>query len=291
MAYASFTELSAAAASTGSLGAATIAREVEETGTDAADLRERMLATLGVMREAVTAGLQGSTRSRSGLVGGDAALVSSASGGPIGAPFTTVLAAALATAEVNAAMGRIVAAPTGGASGVLPAVLLTCAERSGLDDDALVDGLFASAGVGGVIAARATLAGAAGGCQAEIGSAAAMAAAAVVDMYGGTPEQCGHAASLALQGLMGLVCDPVGGLVEVPCVARNATGAAVALAAVELALAGVTFPIPFDQVVDAAGQVGRSLPPSLRETALGGLAVTAEGQRIADRLGAEERNE
>ena len=186
-----------------------------------------------------------------------------------------MIAAALATGEVNASMGRIVAAPTGGASGVLPAVLLTVGAQVAASEEALTEALFAAAGIGGVIATRATLSGAAGGCQAEIGSGSAMAAAAAVELSGGTPEQAGHAASLALQGQMGLVCDPVGGLVEVPCVFRNATGAAVALAGAEMALAGVEFPIPFDEVVDAMGLVGRSLPPSLRETALGGLAVDA----------------
>lgn len=280
MAYASFAELLSSAAETGSLAGAALAREAWESGEDPVVLRTRMRETLAVMREAVARGLADEAHSRSGLVGGDAARVAASADGPVNGRFSATLAAALATAEVNAAMGRIVAAPTGGASGVLPAVLLVSAESRGLSDEALVDGLFAAAGIGGVIAARATLSGAAGGCQAEIGSAAAMAAAAVTELYGGTPQQAGHAASLALQGLMGLVCDPIGGLVEVPCVARNATGAAVALSAIELALAGVEFPVPFDEVVDAQGQVGRSLPPSLRETALGGLAVTPTGKRL-----------
>jgi L-serine dehydratase len=193
------------------------------------------------------------------------------------------IARALAVAEVNASMGRIVAAPTGGASGVLPAVLTTIAERTGAPRERTVLALVTAAAIGGVIAARATLSGAAGGCQAEIGSASAMAAAAAVELAGGTPSQAGHAASFALQGLLGLVCDPVGGLVEVPCVVRNATGTAVALAAVELALAGVEFPIPLDEVIDAMGHVGRSLPPSLRETARGGLAVTPTGKALGDR--------
>ncbi|MDO8987503.1 MAG: L-serine ammonia-lyase, iron-sulfur-dependent, subunit alpha, partial [Coriobacteriia bacterium] len=149
-------------------------------------------------------------------------------------------------------------------------------------DRDVADALITASAIGAIIASRATLSGAAGGCQAEIGSAAAMAAAAVTELLGGTADQCGHAASLALQGLLGLVCDPVGGLVEVPCVARNATGAAVALSAAEMALAGVKFPIPFDQVVDAAAMVGRSLPPSLKETAAGGLAVTPEGRRLGN---------
>ncbi|MEN6429779.1 MAG: L-serine ammonia-lyase, iron-sulfur-dependent, subunit alpha, partial [Coriobacteriales bacterium] len=216
-----------------------------------------------------------------GLVGGDARRVSVSAPRLAGDTFTDVIARAMAVAEVNACMGRVVAAPTGGASGVLPAVITTMATRLGSPPDALVDALATAAAIGGVIAARATLSGAAGGCQAETGSAAAMAAAAAVEMAGGTPEQAGHAAAFAIQGLMGLVCDPIGGLVEVPCVARNATGAAISLAAVELALAGVEFPVPLDEVIDAMGQVGRSIPPSLRETARGGLAATPTGRSLA----------
>lgn len=281
MAYPSFAELTAAAAEHGSLAQAVAEKEAEETGASVAEVRARMSDTLGVMRASIARGLAGEAHSRSGLTGGDAARLAASDAGPVGGTFSATLAAALATAEVNAAMGRIVAAPTGGASGVLPAVLLTLAERHGASDEALVDALLVAAGIGGVIAARATLAGALGGCQAEIGSAAAMAAGAATAMLGGTAEQSGHAASLALQGMLGLVCDPVGGLVEVPCVVRNATGAAVALAGVEMALAGIEFPIPLDEVVDAESSVGRSLPPSLRETALGGLAATATGKRIA----------
>lgn len=282
MAYASFQELLAAAAQHGSLGQAALACEVADSAGDAADIRARMAETLGVMRDAVETGLTGQARSRSGFVGGDAAKVAASEAGPVGGLFAETIAAALATGEVNASMGRIVAAPTGGASGVLPAVLLTIGASVGASDDDLVDALFAAAGIGAVIATRATLSGAAGGCQAEIGSGAAMAAAAAVQLSGGTAEQAGHAASLALQGQMGLVCDPVGGLVEVPCVYRNATGAACALSAAEMALAGVRFPIPFDEVVDAMGLVGRSLPPSLRETAMGGLAITPSGRDMAE---------
>lgn len=280
MAYTSFADLLEGAGRHGSLAAAALQLEVAESGRAPAELRERMREALAVMRSAVADGRSRSTPSRSGLTGGDAARLHAAPPGPVGAVFSDALASALAVAEVNASMGRIVAAPTGGASGVLPGVLLTLADGAGADDDALVDALFTAGAIGGVIAARASLAGASGGCQAEIGSAAAMAAAAGVELLGGTPEKSGHAASLALQGLLGLVCDPVGGLVEVPCVARNATGAAVALAGVELALAGVTFPIPFDEVVDASASVGRSLPPSLRETAIGGLAGTPTAHRL-----------
>lgn len=285
MAYASFEELLGAVSEGGSLGSAALAREVAESGRPAAELRVRMGEALGVMRDAIETGLSGKARSRSGFVGGDAARVLASQAGPLGGTFADVLAAALATGEVNASMGRIVAAPTGGASGVLPAVLFSVGSEFGASEDQLIEALFAAAGIGGIIASRATLAGAIGGCQAEIGSGAAMAAAAAVELAGGTPVQAGHAASLALQGQMGLVCDPVGGLVEIPCVFRNATGAAVALASAEMALAGVEFPIPFDQVVDAMGLVGRSLPPSLRETALGGLAVTPCGRELADKAG------
>jgi L-serine dehydratase len=284
MAYASFTELSADAHNAGSLSAAAVAREAEESAQDPSLVRARMAETLGVMREAVATGLTGEVRSRSGLVGGDARMVAESAAGPVEGVFAATVAAALATVEVNAAMGRIVAAPTGGASGVLPAVLLTVGAERGVSDDALVDALFTAAAIGGIIAARATLSGAAGGCQAEVGSGAAMAAAAATQLCGGTPDQIGHAAALALQGLMGLVCDPVAGLVEVPCVYRNATGAAVALAASQMAVAGVRFPIPLDEVIDAQSMVGSSIPPSLRETARGGLAITKTGRRLTENI-------
>lgn len=284
MAYASFTELRTDAHRAGSLSAAAVEREAEESAREPSLIVERMAETLGVMREAVATGLTGEVRSRSGLVGGDARLVADSTAGPVAGVFSAIVAAALATAEVNAAMGRIVAAPTGGASGVLPAVLLTVGADREASDDELVDALFTAAAIGGIIAARATLSGAAGGCQAEVGSGAAMAAAAATQLCGGTPDQIGHAAALALQGLMGLVCDPVAGLVEVPCVYRNGTGAAVALAAAQMALAGVRFPVPLDEVIDAQSMVGSSIPPSLRETARGGLAVTKTGRELADKV-------
>lgn len=282
MAYSTFAELLDAAADCGSLPEAALAREIAETDASAEEIRARMAEALDVMERAVAEGLAGA-HSRSGLTGGDAARVRDRGPALAGETLRDTVAAALATAEVNASMGRIVAAPTGGASGVLPAVLLTIGRKLDASSDALVDALLVAAAIGGVVAARATLSGAAAGCQAEIGSGAAMAAAAAVQLSGGSPEQCGHAASLALQGLMGLVCDPVGGLVEIPCVARNATGAAVALAAAEMALAGVVFPIPFDEVAESMASVGRSLPPSLRETANGGLAITPTGKRLGTR--------
>ncbi len=280
MAYGTFVELLVAAAEHGSLGEAAVAREAAEQGTTREAVIRRLDEALAVMEEAVAEGLTGSARSRSGLTGGDARRVATSAPGLAGAPFDEAIAAALAVAEVNAAMGRVVAAPTGGASGVLPGVLLAVARQVAAPRESVALALATAGAVGAVIAARAALSGAAAGCQAEIGSGAAMAAAAAVELAGGSPQQAGHAASLALQGLLGLVCDPVAGLVEVPCVVRNATGAAVALAATEMAMAGVEFPIPFDEVALAMGSVGRSLPPSLRETALGGLAVTPTGKRL-----------
>ncbi|MCX8007783.1 MAG: L-serine ammonia-lyase, iron-sulfur-dependent, subunit alpha [Coriobacteriia bacterium] len=283
MSYTSFEQLLAAAALHGSLSEAAIVLECEETGATRDEVVSRLSDSLAVMEAAVERGLTEELRSRSGLVGGDARKLARAKPRVSDPVFAAALARALAGAEINACMGRVVAAPTGGASGVLPAVLLTTAERLSAPRDRTVLALAAAGAVGGVIAARATLSGAAGGCQAETGAASAMAAAAAVELAGGSPEQSGHAAAFALQGLLGLVCDPVGGLVEVPCVARNATATAVALAAVEMALAGLRFPVPLDEVVDAMGQVGRSLPPSLRETALGGLAATPAAQRLAPR--------
>lgn len=281
MTYPTFAELARAAAEHGSLGQAALLREVEETGHAADALRERMSRELAVMEASVASGVADVERSRSGLSGGDAARVGA---GPaiLGEAFRDAIGHAIAVGETNARMGRIVAAPTAGASGVVPATLLALARVSGASRDDLVDALFAAGGVGAVIAARATLSGAAGGCQAEIGAAAAMAAAAGAELCGADPETCGHAAALALQGQLGLVCDPVGGLVELPCVVRNATGTAVALAAVEMALSGVRFPIPLDEVVDAMGHVGRSLPPSLRETGHGGLASTPTGRALGE---------
>lgn len=283
MGHTNLADLLAEADVLGSLGEAVVAREREETGGTREDVLGRMLGALDVMEAAVTAGLRGDAVSRSGLTGGDARRVAGSDRRIIGAGFASAISASLAVAEVNASMGRVVAAPTGGASGVLPGVLLTVAAETGASRERVALALAAAGGIGGVIASKASLSGAASGCQAEIGSGAAMAAAGAVELMGGTPEQAGHAASLALQGLLGLVCDPVGGLVEVPCVVRNATGAAVALAAAQMAIAGVAFPIPFDEVATCMGAVGRSLPPSLRETALGGLAITPTGKRLASR--------
>lgn len=217
----------------------------------------------------------GADRSASGFAGGDAAKVAEAEArGQLltGGYLAQVMAEALKTAECNACMKRIVAAPTAGSCGVLPAVLLPLWRSGSYNEEAICRALYVSAGFGQVVAARATLAGAEGGCQAEVGSAAAMAAAALVQMLGGTPEQALDASSIALSNLLGLVCDPVGGLVEVPCQNRNAIGVAAAFSSAQLALAGIKSLVPFDQMAHVMLSVGHALPATLRETAKGGIA-------------------
>ena len=202
---------------------------------------------------------------------------------PLCGPFLqSVIATALKVGEHNACMGRIVAAPTAGASGVMPAVLLPLKKRDALSDKTMVECLYVAAGFGQVIAARASISGAEGGCQAEVGSASGMAAAALVHARGGTPAQMAAACAMALQNVLGLVCDPVAGLVEVPCVKRNVMGAVNAMACADMALAGVTGAIPCDEVIDAMAAVGRSLPAALRETGEGGLAASPTGRKIAE---------
>jgi L-serine dehydratase len=261
-----------------------IALEAEsaDSGRPVDDIRATLKRALDVMRGAVEQGLRGDLRSASGLVGGDAAKLRTGPDGPLaGTPFRDVLARALAVQEVNAAMGVIVAAPTAGGAGVLPAVLTGLADAKGLDDDALVSALATAGLIGAVVADRASLSGAEGGCQAETGAAAGMAAGAATEMLGGSPKQAAHAVALAQQGTLGLVCDPLGGLVELPCVFRNATGAAIALAAIEMALAGIEFAIPADEVIDTMGEIGRGMDVRYRETAGGGLAATPTGRRLA----------
>jgi L-serine dehydratase len=257
-------------------------REAKDQGRPVEEIRDALRRALGVMRGAVTRGMAGDLRSVSGLVGGDAAKLRTGPAGPLaGTPFRDILARALAVQEVNAAMGVIVAAPTAGGAGVLPAVLTGLAEAQRIDDERVIDALATAGLIGAVVADRASLSGAEGGCQAETGAAAAMAAGAATEMLGGSPTQAGHATALAMQGTLGLVCDPLGGLVELPCVFRNATGSAIALAAIEMALAGVTFAIPVDEVIDTMGEIGRSMDVRYRETAGGGLAATPTGRRLA----------
>jgi len=259
-----------------------LACEAEDQGRTVDDIRASLARALVVMRSAVEQGMTGDLRSNSGLVGGDAAKLRTGPDGPLaGTPFRDILMRALAVQEVNAAMGVIVAAPTAGGAGVLPAVLTGLAAARGFDDEKLVDALATAGLIGAVIAERASLSGAEGGCQAETGAAAAMAAGSATEMLRGTPSQVGHATALAMQGTLGLVCDPLGGLVELPCVFRNATGSAIALSAIEMALAGITFAIPVDEVIDVMGEIGRTMDVRYRETAGGGLAATPTGRRLA----------
>ncbi len=269
------------AAETGrSLPEVVLALESEESGRAPAEIRQRIRQTLGVMREAIEEGLKGEVRSPSGLTGGRAARLWNDGPRLLGTRVTTTLARAIATLEVNAAMGLIVAAPTAGAAGVLPAIMMSTGEFLERDEEALIDAMLVAGGVGGVIAHRASLSGAEGGCQAETGTAAAMGAAAVCWLGGGSDEQVATAVALALQGMLGLICDPIGGLVEIPCIYRNASAAMQAIAAAEMALAGLDFPVSADEVIDVMGEVGRRMPVEYRETAQGGLAATPSARRL-----------
>lgn len=262
-------------------------REAEENAHSREEILAEMQKNLDTMRTSVNDGLRGDLKSISGLSGGDAAkLISWAEkvDALSGSGMLKAAAASMAVVEVNASMGRIVAAPTAGASGILPGTLLTCGEAKGWDDEAMIRGLFNAGAVGMLIARNATISGAEGGCQAETGAAAAMAASALTELSGGSPEQCLNAAASALKNVMGLVCDPVAGLVECPCIKRNAIGAANALVSADLALAGIRNLIPFDEVVMAMKSVGRLMSPDLRETAKGGLAATPTAKAISKQL-------
>lgn len=246
----------------------------------------KMLTTWQAMQDAADS-YTGRKRSVSGLVGGDGMKMRqytfrgcAMTGGYV----SEVIAEALSMAESNACMCRIVAAPTAGACGVLPAVLLPLCKYEEISQHQLLEALYVASGIGAIIARRACIAGASGGCQAEIGTASAMAAGALVALRGGTGQQIGHAVAMALKNLMGLVCDPVAGLVEVPCVKRNVIGAVNAVSVADMAMAGITSRIPVDEVIDAMGEVGRRMPVEFRETALGGLAVTPTGKAINEKM-------
>lgn len=262
---------------------------VQRTSADEAGISyekswEMMQLRLQAMKEA-DAGYNPAMRSRSGLVGGDGGkmLTYAQSGKSISGDFVGgIISAALRMNECNACMHRILAAPTAGACGVMPAVLLSYAKKFDLSDDELVRALYVSAGFGTVIATRASIAGAEAGCQAEVGSAAAMSAAALVYLHGGDEGQMAHACAIAMKNMLGLVCDPVAGLVEVPCVKRNAAGAMNALSAAEMALAGIESRIPADEVIDAMAAIGETMPAALRETGNGGVAATPTGIRFRE---------
>mgnify|MGYP000222223975 CR=1 FL=1 len=285
MSFLSCEEMLAAASSQKiSLSEAILRSDLAESRLTEAHSRETMHHLWQVM-QATSRDYDPAQRSRSGLSGGDAAKVEQAhqEGRSFGGDYlAAVTAEALKTAECNACMKRIVAAPTAGSCGVLPAVLLPLWRSGSYNEEAICRALYVSAGFGQVVAARATLAGAEGGCQAEVGAASAMAAAALVELRGGTAEQCAEAFAMALTNLEGLVCDPVAGLVEIPCIKRNVIGAMNAVSCADMALAGVVGHIPADEVIDAMAEVGAAMSNDLRETGIGGLAGTPTGKAIRD---------
>ena len=265
-----------------------IQAECNDMNVSRNDVWRKMKHNLDTMRLAVSRGAHGiGVHSKTGLTGGDAVKIKdyrkshkTLSGDMI----MSAVQSAIATNEVNAAMGVICATPTAGSSGTLPGVLFTLEKRLGLDEEQMVRFLFTAGGVGMVIANNACIAGATGGCQAEVGSASGMGAAAAVEVAGGTPKQSANAMAIAISNLLGLVCDPIAGLVEVPCINRNAIGSSNALISADMALAGCESMIPADEVISAMDKVGKNMPESLRETGIGGLAGTPTGQEIRMRI-------
>lgn len=268
-----------------------LALEEKESGLPTQVLLDKMKRNLKVMQEASEYGLINETKSVSGLIGGEAKLLRKYKDSKdtlTGDVMAIAMARALSCSEVNASMGRIVAAPTAGSCGILPAVIITAAEKLNKNEDAMIKALFTAAAIGKVIAKNATLAGAEGGCQAECGSAAAMGAAAVVEMMGGTPEMCLEAGSIVIQNILGLVCDPIAGLVEIPCAKRNASGAVTALTVADMVMAGIRSVVPFDEMVGAMYRVGKAMPCELRETALGGMATTPTALKLKNEIFGEK---
>ena len=266
-------EVLKAAEISGSIGKAAADWQSAQDGAPLTATLARMRRTLAVMRESIAEGLNPALRSVSGRVGGQAAKMNDPQNRSRFGLMGKACAYALAVSESNACMGKIVAAPTAGSCGILPGVLFAAQEECGFSEEALVEALFCAAAIGRVIATQATISGAEGGCQAECGSAAGMAAAAVCELYGGTPEQAADACAFALMNSLGLVCDPVHGLVEIPCVYRNVGGASQALSAAHMALSGVPCPIPCDEVIAAMKEIGDTMPQTLRETGEGGCAA------------------
>ena len=257
-------------------------RECDLGGIDAADVLARLTGSLEIMKNAAHGPIANPVRSLGGLIGGEGKKITDAAAGgqvPVlcGESLTKAIAYAMAVLEVNGTMGLIVAAPTAGSAGVVPGVLLGTCEHYDFGDEELLQGLLNASAVGYILMRNASVSGAEAGCQAEVGAASAMAASALVELFGGTPAQCLSAASMAMSNLLGLACDPIAGLVEAPCQSRNAIGAANAFTCAQLALSGIMHHIPFDEMADAMYHVGCSLPVELRETALGGNAGTPTG--------------
>lgn len=254
-----------------------IQREIDNTESDRQTIEKKMYTALSIMKDSVHKPLSAPTKSMGGLIGGEAALLKEHHENGLsitGSVLGKAIMYSMAVLEVNASMGLIVAAPTAGSSGIVPGLLLALQEEYKKSDSEMIQALFTASAIGYLAMRNATVAGAVGGCQAEVGIASAMAAAAAVELMNGSPEQALHAASTALSNLLGLVCDPIAGLVEAPCQSRNSIGAANALTCAEIALAGIKQMIPFDEMLETMYHVGRGLPAELRETALGGCAAT-----------------
>ncbi len=258
--------------------------EIDQKGKTEEDIWQGMQRAYDVMREAVQTGLNEDMVSRSGMINNGGKRVFQSNITVLSPEFKRLIARALAAKEVNSCMGRIVAAPTAGASGILPGILTTLQELHNLPDRKILEGLLVGAGIALIIEQNASLAGAVGGCQAETGSAAAMGAGAIVYCLGGDVDQVFNAVAITIQCMLGLVCDPVAGLVEVPCVVRNASAAAIAYSSSQIALAGVGAVIPVDECVEALGEIGQSMETRYKETAMGGLAATLTGKAIAKKV-------
>lgn len=258
--------------------------EMTQKNKKEADIWTGLGKAYQVMKEAVDTGLQEDMSSRSGMINNGAKKVYKHPLSVLSSEFQRLIARALAAKEVNSCMGRVVAAPTAGASGILPGTLYTLQEIHQLEDQKILEGLLVGAGIALIIEEKASLAGAVGGCQAETGSAAAMASGAMVYCLGGSIDQVFNAVAITIQCMLGLVCDPVAGLVEIPCVVRNASAAAIANSSAQIALADVSAVIPVDECIEAMGEIGASMETRYKETALGGLAATLTGQEIAKRV-------
>ena len=261
-------------------------RECSKFETTEEDIINRMQQAWKIMKESAISPTKTAVKSMGGLIGGEAKKLNDhrmAGSSIVGNLMSKAITYSMAVLEVNASMGLIVASPTAGSSGVLPGVMLALQEEYDISDDKIIDGLFNASAIGYLAMQNATVSGAVGGCQAEVGVAAAMAASAATELMGGTPRECTYAASTVLMNMLGLICDPVLGLVEYPCQNRNASGAANALISAEMALSGITQMIPLDEMLDCMYNVGRRLPVEFRETAKGGCAITPSACKLCDK--------
>lgn len=291
--YQTFQEIADVATARGQkISEVALADQAEYLNLTEDEVYQRMEESFDVMVASTHTGMDASLRSTSNLTGGEGAQImayeEATHGGLAGSFFSRVIARAASTSNCNAAMGKIVATPTAGSCGILPGVLVSYYEDRHTSKRDVVMAMFTAGALGIVIATKGSIAGAEGGCQAETGSASGMAAAALVELEGGTPQQCVDALGMSLINLMGLVCDPVAGLVEIPCIKRNASGAAVALTSATMALAGVPLYIPADECLSAMKRVGDSMSAALRETAQGGLAITPTGRKLKEQVYGEE---